>query len=78
MQGQLTVTSNGVLFGTTSVFDKGEAGLFAIDTSDGTILSATRLGNNLVHNGPSIVNDVLFQGTGAPLLHTSYAHPKVA
>ena len=76
MQGQLTVTSNGVLFGTTSAFDRGEAGLFAINTTDGTILSATGLGNNLVHNGPSIVNDVLYQGTGEAQFVTQMLIPQ--
>lgn len=68
-QGQLTV-ANGVLFGTTSTWSNGapdttpNAALFALSTADGSILTAAGLQNYVVQNGPSIVNDILYQGTG--------------
>ena len=67
MQGQLTV-ANGVLFGATSTYAGSlDASLFALNTTDGTILNAVTLNNTLVQNGPSIVNNVLYQGSGINL-----------
>lgn len=64
MQGQLTV-ANGVLFGATaSTMPANNASLFAINTTDGTILNAVTLDNYQVQNAPSIVDNVLYQGTG--------------
>ena len=63
-QGQLTV-ANGVLFGATSALHSTtDAALFALDTVDGTILTEAGLDIRTVQNGPSIVDDVLYQGTG--------------
>ena len=64
LQGQLTV-ANGVLFGTTSSSnDSLIASLFALNATDGTIITAVTLDNALVQNGPSIVNNILYQGAG--------------
>ncbi len=64
VQGQLTV-AKGVLFGTTSSSDDSlTASLFALNITDGTILTAVTLNNTLVQNGPSIVNNILYQGAG--------------
>jgi len=57
--------ANGVLFGTTSSGDDSlTASLFALNVTDGTILTAVSLNNTLVQNGPSIVNNILYQGAG--------------
>ena len=73
LQGQLTV-ANGVLFGATSTYAGSlEASLFAINTTDGTILNAVTLNNTLVQNAPSIVNNVLYQGSGMGQSHTFLA-----
>lgn len=62
--GQLTV-ANGVLFGATaSTLPATNASLFAINVTDGTILNAVTLDNYQVQNSPSIVDNVLYQGTG--------------
>lgn len=64
LQGQLTV-ANSVLFGTTSSSDDSlTASLFALNVTDGTILTAVTLNNTLVQNGPSIVDNILYQGAG--------------
>lgn len=64
LQGQLTV-ANGVLFGTTSSGDDSlTASLFALNVTNGVILTAVTLNNTLVQNGPSIVDNVLYQGAG--------------
>ena len=68
LQGQLTV-ANGVLFGATaSSIGSHNASLFAINTIDGSILNAVTLDNYQVQNAPSIVDDVLYQGTGMPCM----------
>ncbi len=58
-----------MLFGACgSSGDAADASLFAINTTDGTFLNAVTLNNSLVQNGPSIVDNVLYQGTGQRLL----------
>jgi len=74
LQGQLTV-ANGVLFGTTSSSDDSPtASLFALNVTDGTILTAVTLNNTLVQNGPSIVNNILYQGAGERSPHAGSCH----
>ena len=69
LQGQLTV-ANGVLFGATSSGnDSSIASLFALNATDGTVLTAVTLDNVLVQNGPSIVNNILYQGAGDCIFH---------
>ncbi|DBA77714.1 TPA: hypothetical protein ACH3X2_008409 [Trebouxia sp. C0005] len=75
MAGQLTV-ANGVLFGTTSSGDDSlTASLFALNVTDGTILTAVTLNNTLVQNGPSIVNNLLYQGAGYDSINGSVPVP---
>lgn len=57
--------ANGVLFGATATnVGTTDASLFALNATDGTILSAVVLDNFLVQNAPSIVDNVLYQGSG--------------
>ena len=74
LQGQLTV-ANGVLFGTTSSGDDSlTASLFALNVTNGVILTAVTLNNTLVQNGPSIVDNVLYQGAGECCFKTGSCH----
>jgi len=67
--------ANGVLFGTTSSSDDSlTASLFALNVTDGTILTAVTLNNTLVQNGPSIVNNILYQGAGERSPHAGSCH----
>ena len=66
MQGQLTV-ANGVLFGSTGVLQSNnvtDSALFALNTTDGDILTAVGLDAATVQNAPSLADNVIFQGTG--------------
>ncbi|KAL0046900.1 hypothetical protein WJX82_001192 [Trebouxia sp. C0006] len=75
MAGQLTV-ANSVLFGTTSSSDDSlTASLFALNVTDGTILTAVTLNNTLVQNGPSIVDNILYQGAGYDSINGSVPVP---
>lgn len=65
--------ANGVLFGATaSVVPATNASLFAINVTDGTILNAVTLDNYQVQNSPSIVDNVLYQGTGVACMLLYY------
>ena len=68
MQGPIALV-NGVLISSGDYLEAaGPPGLLYIDASNGTILNEISLGDRVTSNsGPSIVDDIIYVGTGGSL-----------